>query len=75
MSLPLPPFRALEGQMAGSRNRYLAREEVPANVWCAIIEHCACVDGKTGAFAPRENLPCRKLSPFAEPVARHAFAA
>jgi hypothetical protein len=57
------PIRALEGQTAGSRNRYLAREDVPADVWCAIIEHCACVDRVTGAFTPLEDLPCLKRQP------------
>ncbi|MCC6791324.1 MAG: hypothetical protein IT336_06560 [Thermomicrobiales bacterium] len=61
--------------MAGSRNRYLARDDVPADVWCAIIEHCACVDGTTGIFTPLNDLPCRRLSRFPASVADRAFAA
>jgi hypothetical protein len=72
------PFRALEGQMAGSRTRYLDRDEVPDHVWCAIVEHCACVDRRTGVYAPLEDLPSRRLAASAaspDTVVRQAFAA
>jgi hypothetical protein len=56
------PFRALQGQTAGSRNRYLAQEDVPAAIWFAIVEHCACVDAETGALGPTHHIPCNRLS-------------
>lgn len=55
-------FRALDGQTAGSRNRYLAQEDVPPAVWYAIIEHCACVDPVTGTLGPTHQIPCNRLS-------------
>ncbi len=35
------PFRALHGQLAGSRNRYVPRRAVPVRVWNQIVEQCA----------------------------------
>lgn len=55
------PFRALQGQTAGSRNRFLAQEDVPAHVWFAIIEHCACVDAETGMLGATHHIPCNRL--------------
>ena len=69
------PFRALRGQTAGSGNRYLAHDEVPAAVWHAIIEHCACVDKVSGAIASFSNLPCRRRTVHQESNQRRAFAA
>lgn len=57
------PFRALEGQTAGSRNRYLAQEDVPPALWYAIIEHCACVDPVTGVLGPTHNIPSVRTAP------------
>jgi hypothetical protein len=69
------PFRALRGQTAGSRNRYLAQDEVPAAVWHALIEHCACVDKESGAIASFIDLPCRRRAVEQESNERRAFAA
>ena len=55
-------FRALHGQRAGSRNRYLAQEDVPAAVWFALVEHCACVDATTGELGPTNHIPCNRLA-------------
>jgi hypothetical protein len=55
------PFVALRGQTAGSRNRYLAQEDVPPAVWHAIIEHCACVDAETGVLGATHHIPCNRL--------------
>lgn len=69
------PFRALHRQMAGSRNRYLAQDEVPAAVWYAIIEHCACVDKETGAIASIVDVPCRRRTIEQASNERRVFAA
>lgn len=58
------PIRALDGQMAGSRNRFVAQEDVPAHVWSAIVEHCACVDRHSGLFQSHDDLPCHRLNPL-----------
>ena len=60
-------FRALEGQTAGSRNRFLAQEDVPMAVWCGIIEHCACVDAETGLLGATHHIPCNRLGTFTLP--------
>jgi hypothetical protein len=57
-------FRALQGQTAGSRNRFLAQEDVPMAVWCGIIEHCACVDAETGLLGATQHIPCNRLGTF-----------
>ena len=57
-------FRALHGQTAGSRNRFLAQEDVPMQVWCAIVEHCACVDAETGLLGATHHIPCNRLGTF-----------
>jgi hypothetical protein len=68
-------FRALHGQRAGSRNKFLAREDVPDTVWFAIVEHCACVDAATGALGPTHHIPCNRLFLEDEPGADGRFAA
>lgn len=35
------PFRALHGQMAGSRNRYVPRRAISDKLWNQIVEQCA----------------------------------
>jgi hypothetical protein len=35
------PFRALHGQMAGSRNRYVPQRALPVRLWHQIVEQCA----------------------------------
>jgi hypothetical protein len=32
------PFKALEGQVAGTGNRYVARRDVPHDVWNRVVE-------------------------------------
>lgn len=69
------PFRALHGQTAGSRNRYLAQEEVPDAVWYALIEHCASVDQSTETIAGTIDLPCWRRSIDVALGERRGFAA
>jgi hypothetical protein len=69
------PFRALQGQTAGSRNRYIAQEEVPATAWYALIEHCASVDSVTGAIASSVDVPSVKGGLARRRGAKRAFAA
>jgi hypothetical protein len=32
------PFKAIEGQVAGTGNRYIARRDVPHDVWNRVVE-------------------------------------
>lgn len=41
------PFRALPGQVAGSGNRYIAKRDVPCDLWFRLVE-AAAVAGQTG---------------------------
>lgn len=35
------PFRALHGQLAGSKNRYLAQADTPPERWDELVRACA----------------------------------
>jgi hypothetical protein len=45
------PFRALPGQVAGSGNRYIAKRDVPCEIWFRLVE-AAAVAGQTGEPVP-----------------------
>lgn len=58
------PFKALEGQVAGTGNRYIARRDVSHELWNRLVERSYPIDAES--HADRQDVPGDSLGSFYE---------
>ncbi len=58
------PFRALPGQVAGSGNRYIAKRDVPCEIWFRLVEAAAVAGQGAGPSARGSAIPATSSIPF-----------